>query len=162
MKFLNHDINRTLLGLIIFFLIFFIVSSIYYEISLKKILNNKNGAGLNENRITAQLILESLNERLNDSDRMKKIALIDKEWLEEKYENLLIQNEALSKEKISLKEEINLLKSQLEYQKVKLEGPSSQFMLIQGKNQQIRLLKEKTDALCLLLQSKNVSTDECS
>ena len=159
MKFLNHDINRTLLGLIIFFLIFFIISSLYYEISLKKILNNKNDVRLNQ--ITAQSILESLNERLNDSDRMKKIALIDKEWLEEKYENLLIQNEALSKEKISLKEEINLLKSQLEYQKIKLEGPSSQFMLIQGKNQQIRLLKEKTDALCLLLQSKNISTDEC-
>ena len=159
MKFLNHDINRTLLGLIIFFLIFFIISSLYYEISLKKILNNKNDVRLNQ--ITAQSILENLNEKLNDSDRMKKIALIDKEWLEEKYGDLRIKNEALSKEKISLKEEINLLKSQLEYQKVRLEGPSSQFMLIQGKNQQIRLLKEKIDALCLLLQSKNISTDEC-
>ena len=158
MKFLKHDINRTLLGLVAVFLVFFIVSSLYYEISLKKIvaLKTKNNYSLNE--ITVQAIME----RLNDSDRRKDIALIDKELLEERYVSILIENEGLVKEKIRLKEEIMLLKSQLEYQKVKLEGPTAQFMLIQNKNRQMRLSKEKIDALCFILKSKNISTDECS
>ncbi len=158
MKFLNHDINRTLLGLVISFLIFFIISSLYYEISLKRIasLNNENNESID--KITVNAIME----RLNDSDRVRASALIDKVFLEEKYASLMIENEALDKEKIRLKEEATFLKSQLEYQKVKLEGPVAQFMLIQDKNGQMRFLKEKIDTLCFLLKSKNVSTDECS
>ena len=157
MKFLNHDINRTLLGLIIFFLVFFIISSVYYEISLKKIINNKNNSNNKLDDITVQAILD----KLNDSDRLKETALIDKALLGEKYKDLFIQSEALNKEKAQLKEEITLLKSELEYQKVKLDGPLAQFRLIQDKNQQIRQLKEKIDALCLLLKSKEISTNEC-
>lgn len=166
MKFLKHDINKGLLALVIFFLVIFIVITVYYENNIKSILDNQQQTNQKISEITAGLILETLNksdilETLNKSDKLKEIALIDKAVLEEKYSDVLGQYEILKKEKLALTEEVNLLKSELEYQKFKLEGPVEQFRLIQDKNKIIRQLKEKIDATCFLLKYKNVSTNEC-
>ena len=156
MRFINHDINKALLGLNVVFLVFFIISNVYYESSIRQVTKAKNDEMLKA--ITFQAILE----KLNDSDRGKEMALLDRELLEQKYNDLYMQNELLAKEKQTLKEQATRLQSEIEYGKAKLEGPTAQFRLIQDKNQRIRLLKEKVQDICLLLQSNGISTDECS
>ena len=158
MKFLAKDVNKSLLVLMIFFLILFIAFTIYYEIALQNISAGKTDQDRKFSELTAQAILE----KLNKSTRLKEIALIDKALLEEKYNDLVAQNENLKKEKMALQEEITLLESQLEYHKVRLDGPVAQFRLIQNKNQQISQLKEKIDALCSMLKYNNLSEKECN
>ena len=158
MKFLAKDVNKSLLVLMIFFLILFIAFTIYYESALQNISAGKNDQDRKFSELTAQLIFE----KLNKSTRLKEIALIDKALLEEKYSDLVAQNENLKKEKMALREEITLLESQLEYHKVRLDGPVAQFRLIQNKNQQISQLKEKIGALCSVLKYNNLSEKECN
>ena len=158
MKFLAKDVNKSLLVLMIFLLVLFITFTVYYEYTLRNISAGQNEHDKKFSELTAQAIFE----KLNKSTRLKEIALIDKASLEEKYNDLAAQNENLKKEKITLQEEITLLKSQLEYQKVKLDGPVAQFRLIQDKNQQISQLKEKIDALCLRLKDSNSSDKDCN
>ncbi|MDP3765434.1 MAG: hypothetical protein Q8R04_02895 [Nanoarchaeota archaeon] len=157
MKFLAKDVNKSLLVLIIFFLILFITFTIYYESVLRNTSAEKSQYDKKFGELTSQLVLE----KLSKSAKLNEIALIDKTSLEEKYSDLAAQNENLKKEKMELQEEITLLKSELEYHKVKLDGPVAQFRLIQNKNQQISQLKEKIDALCSRLKYNNFSEKEC-
>lgn len=158
MKFLKKDINTSLLVLITFFLIMFIGFTIYYESALSYVVQRKN---INEEKlgeITAKMTLE----QLNNSDKLKKIALLDKTLLEQKYNELVVQSENMKKEEAALQDEITLLKSQIEYQKSKVDGPTAQFRLIQEKNEQIKKLNEKISALCLVLKSYNITNGQCS
>ena len=86
---------------------------------------------------------------------------MDKAALEDKYNDLVIRHESLKKEKMKLDDEIVLLKSELEYQKVKLDGPLSQMRLIQDKNGQIKELNYKIEILCSMLKNANFSAKEC-
>ena len=157
MKYIKKDVDRTLLVLLIFFLVLFLSFTVYYETTLRKTLSIKGES----DKILSEVTAQSIMEKLNATDRIRKYASIDREMLEEKYSDLLVQQENLEKEKTKLQEELILLKSQLEYQQVKIDGPVAQFKLIQEKNQQINELKEKIDALCLMLNSTNFSGKEC-
>ena len=157
MKFLKHDTNKKLLALIIFFLILFIVYTVYYETILRKVLTKKNEYDEKLSDFTTQAIIE----KLNKTDKLKEIAIIDKALLEERYYNLLIKNENLKKEKEALQNEVILLKSELEYNNAKLDGPTAQFRLIQDKNLQLRQLNDKISAICSRLQELNFSIKEC-
>ena len=157
MKYIKKDVDRTLLVLIIFFLVLFLFFTAYYEAALRKTLNLEGQNSRKLSEITAQSILE----KLNATDNVKKYALIDKAVLEEKYNELVIQHENLKKEKTKLEEELTLLKSQMEYQKAKIEGPVIQFRLIQEKNEEIKELKNKIDALCSMLKEDGSSVAEC-
>lgn len=157
MEYIKKDTDRNLIVLIIFFLILFISFTVYYEselrgISVKKWQNDKQ-----IEEVTAQVMLE----KLNSTERLNKLALIDKEFLEEKYSDLVVQHENLKKENSGLQEELTLMKSELEYQKVKIDGPVAQFRLIQDKNEQIKQLKEKISALCQSLKENNISDEGC-
>lgn len=157
MKIIPRDVNKWLLVLIIIFLVIFTYFTVYYENTLRNIIYEKN---LNEekfSKITAQLILE----KLNKTDKLNEIALIDKAVLEERYNDLIIQNQKLKNEIITLKNEITLLKSQSEYHQVKIDGPVAQFRLIQKKNDEIKTLKELINTICQTLQLKNISMKEC-
>ena len=157
MKFLTKDVNKSLLVLIAFFLVLFIVFTVYYQIELRNVVIKKNEYDEKIGMVTAQLIAQ----KLNKSNNLKEIALMDKVVLENKYSELAAQNEELNNEKEALVHEITLLKSEIEYQKASIDGPVAQFRLIQEKNQQISQLKKKIEELCLYFRQKNVSMNEC-
>ena len=157
MKFLTKDVNKSLLVMITFFLILFIAFTVYYQTQLRGVVSEKNKYDEKLGAITAQLIVQ----KLNKSNRLKEIALMDKVVLEDKYNELAAKNEQLQSETQSLKKEITILDSEIEYQKVKIDGPVAQFRLIQEKNQQIKQLKEIIDGICIYLKQKNMSVNGC-
>ena len=145
------------MALIALFLVFFIAYTIYYAVTLRNVLSTREEYDKKAGDFTANAILE----KLNNTDKLKEIALIDKALLEERYYNLLVKSENLKKEKEALQNEITTLKSQLEYKDVKSEGPVAQFRLIQGKNREIAELKEKAGALCSKLKDYGISAEDC-
>ena len=157
MNFLKKDINRRLLVLIVFFLVIFIGFTVYYEYAIRKILNAKSQTDELLGGLAGNLILQ----KLNQTDKLKEIALLDKAVLEDKYNQLSSQNENLKKEKDNLQQQIIVLKSEIEYNKVKLEGPVVQFRMIQDKNQQIAELKKIIDLICSKINN-TVYLKECS
>ena len=157
MKFLTKDVNKSLLVMITFFLILFAAFTVYYQTELRGVVSEKNKYDEKIGAITAQLIIQ----KLNKSDSLKETAMIDKIVLEDKYNELAAKNEQLQSETQSLKKEITVLDSEIEYQKVKIDGPVAQFRLIQEKNQQIKQLKEIIDGICIYLKQKNMSVNGC-
>lgn len=157
MAFLKKDFNRRLLVLIVAFLVIFIGFTVYYQYNISKVLNAKSETEQLLGGLTGNAILE----RLNQTDKLKEIAILDKAVLENKYSQLLVQNENLKKERDALQEQVLVLKSEIEYNDVKLDGPVAQFRLIQEKNKQILGLKKKIDAICAKLNS-SISIRECS
>ena len=157
MKFLTKDVNKSLLVMITFFLILFAAFTVYYQTQLRGVVSEKNKYDEKIGAITAQLIIQ----KLNKSDSLKETAMIDKIVLEDKYNELAAKNEQLQSETQSLKKEITVLDSEIEYQKVKIDGPVAQFRLIQEKNQQIKQLKEIIDGICIYLKQKNMSVNGC-
>ncbi|MEK6892201.1 MAG: hypothetical protein AABX25_03380 [Nanoarchaeota archaeon] len=158
MKFLKKDINRRLLVLIVFFLVIFIGFTVYYEYTIKKVLNAKSQT----DDLLVGVTGNSLLQKLNQTDKLKEIALLDKAVLEDKYNQLSAQNENLKKEKENLEQEIIVLKSEIEYNDVKMDGPVEQFRLIQNRNKQISELKKIIDSICSRLNSSSVFIKECS
>lgn len=158
MKFLTKDVNKSLLVLITFFLVLFIAFTVYYQTSLKGIVKEKNNYDEKLGMITAQLIAQ----KLNKSNNLKDMALIDKAVLEDRYNEIAAQKAKLENDKEALSNEIILLKSEIEYQKVKADGPVAQFRLIQDKNEQISQLKEKLNGLCLQIRRYNLSAVACT
>ena len=158
MNFLKKDINRRLLVLIVFFLVIFIGFTVYYEYTIKKVLSAKSQ--------TDDLLLgvtgNSLLQKLNQTGKLNEIAMLDKAVLENKYNQLAAQNDNLKKEKENLEQQTIVLKSEIEYNDVKLDGPVAQFRLIQDKNQQISELKKIIDSICSKLKNSSVFIRECS
>ncbi|MAG91615.1 hypothetical protein CMO83_02985 [Candidatus Woesearchaeota archaeon] len=158
LNFLTKDVDKNLLILITFFLILFIVFTVYYESNLRNLLDEKKQNDELLGEITARAVMDKLNESVSS----KELALIDKAVLEEKYSELLVQFEVLNKEKEKLQKELTLAKSSLEYQEVKIDGPVAQFRLIQSKNEQINGLKAQIEAICKELAEDDVSVEGCS
>ena len=158
MRFLTKDVNRSLLALIIFFLILFIGFTVYSTSVLRGTAEEKYAYDEKLGRITADIILE----KLNKSNSLKDLALIDKTVLEYKYNELFSQYNWLNEQKEALEEEINTLKSQIEYANIRIEGPIAQFRLIQQKNKEISDLKEALQALCSKIEEINISTKGCN
>ena len=144
--------------MIVFFLVIFIGFTVYYEYTIKKVLNAKSQTDDLLIGVTGNSILQ----KLNQTDKLKEIALLDKAVLENKYTQLLSQNENLKKEKENLEQQIIVLKSEIEYNDVKLDGPVAQFRLIQDKNQQISELNKIIDSICSKLKNSSVFIKECS
>ena len=158
MKFLKKDINRRLLVLIVFFLVIFIGFTVYYEYTIKKVLSAKSQT----DGLLVGVTGNSLLQKLNQTGKLNEIAMLDKAVLEDKYNQMSAQNENLKKEKENLEQQIIVLKSEIEYNDVKLDGPVAQFRLIQDKNQQISELKKIIDSICSRLNSSSVFIKECS
>jgi len=158
MKFLTKDVNKSLLILVIFFLILFIVFTAYYENSLRILLNRYN----KDQEIFGELTANAVIEELNRTSNLKENAQKYKEYLENRYSELSIMNENLKNEKDNLKDELGLIKSSIEYQKAKEIRPTQQFLLYQIKVEEIGKLKKKIDALCLSLKNNNLSEKECN
>src|SRR3989344_3764122 len=129
MRFLTKDVNRSLLVLIIFFLVLFIGFTVYSTSVLRGTAEEKYVYDEKIGKITADIILE----KLNKSNSLKDMALIDKTVLENKYSELFNQYNTLNEQKETLEKEINTLKSQIEYTSISTEGPVEQFRLIQQK-----------------------------
>ena len=157
MRFLKKDVNTSLIVLIIFFLVMFIGFTIYYESTLRDVLHIKSQSEQQLTQMTASLVLD----KFNNSDNLRKLALVDKALLEQKYNDLEKQNNQLNDEKSALQREITLLNSEIEYQKVKLDGPVAQFRLIQEKNGQIMQLQDKINVICMQLKQNNISVNGC-
>lgn len=157
MHFLKKDVNRRLLALIIFFLVIFIGFTVYYETTLRYVLAEKN----RNEQLFGEFAGRAIMENLNNSNRVKELALMDKAVLDDKYTELQAQYDILKQDNSALTEQIVVLNSQLEYNKVKSDGPVAQFRLIQEKNEQLLALKEKLSALCTKLESANISDKTC-
>ena len=157
MRFLTKDVNRSLLVLIVFFLIIFIGFTVYSTYVLRGTSEEKYVYDEKLGKITADIILENLNK----SNSLKDMALIDKAVLENKYNELSSQYNQLNEQKDALEEEVITLKSQNEYANTRPEGPVAQFRLIQEKNKEINELKKTIEALCSRLNENNISVKEC-
>ena len=158
MNFLKKDINRRLLVLIVFFLVIFIGFTVYYEYTIKKVLSAKSQTDDLLVGVTGNYLLQ----KLNQTGKLNEIAMLDKAVLENKYNQLAAQNDNLKKEKENLEQQTIVLKSEIEYNDVKLDGPVAQFRLIQDKNQQISELKKIIDSICSKLKNSSVFIRECS
>ena len=158
MRFLTKDVNKELLVIIIFFLVLFIGFTVYSTSVLRGTAEEKYIYDEKLGKITAQIILE----KLNQSDNLRNLALVDKAVLEHKYNELLANYNSLNEQKEDLEGEINTLKSQIEYSNMRIEGPVEQFRLIQQKNKEISDLKEALQALCLKLEESSISAEECN
>ena len=152
MKFIQKDINKRLLIFVIVLLVLLTAFTIYYTITFTNLLNryNKNQEIFGE--ITANALIDQFN---------KTSVQTYKDYLERKYDDLNTMNKNLQNEIISLKYQILILKSQVEYQKAKDAGPTEQFRLFQSKNDEIGRLNDKVKELCNELAANNISNKEC-
>lgn len=157
MRVLRRDVNNSLLVLIAFFLILFIVSTIYYETILRKISGEKDENDKIISEITASMVLE----KLNNSDKSGQLAMVDKAVLEDKYNKLVAYAESLEQEKERLGQEIIVLNSKIEYNDARMEGPVGQFRAIQAKNEEIEKLKGTIISLCGVFRKNNMTVNEC-
>lgn len=157
MKFLTKDVNKSLLVLVIFFLILFIVFTAYYENSLRGILNRYNKDQEIFGGLTANAVIEEFNKTSNLKENVQKY----KEYLENRYDELSMMNENLKSENENLKAELGLIKSSIEYQKAKEIRPTQQFLLYQSKVEEIGRLKKRINELCLEFKALNVTRREC-
>ena len=159
MRFIKKDINKSLLVFIVVLIVLLVGSATYYALSFSSLLSryNKNQKAFSE--LTANAVLDSA-----DILSVQKY----RENLEKRYDYLSVQNSDLGTLNAKLKLEIGdlnsqiiLLKSQIEYQKAKDIGPTEQFRLFQGKNEEIKDLKSKISAICSEIESKNITIKEC-
>ncbi len=159
MKFIKRDVNKRLLIFIAVLIMLLAGSTIYYAVTYTNLLNryNKNQKVFGE--LTANAVMDTA-----DIMSVQKY----KENLEKRYDYLSTQNSDLSTFNTQLKAEITglksqlaLLKSQIEYQKAKDIGPTEQFRLFQGKNDQISKLKEKIKNVCSEFEARNITSKEC-
>ena len=157
MRVLRRDVNNSLLILIAFFLILFIVSTIYYETILRKISGEKDENDKIISEITASMVLG----KLNNSEKSSQLAMVDKAVLEDKYNKLVAYSESLEQEMERLGQEIIVLNSRIEYNDARMEGPVGQFRTIQAKNQEIEKLKAIIISLCDVFRKNNMTVNEC-
>ena len=153
MKFIQKDINKRLLVLVIVLLVLLTSFNIYYTITYTNLLNRYNKIQEIFGELTANAIIDQFN---------KTSVQTYKDYLERKYDDLSTVNKKLRDEVINLKSEIIILKSQLEYQKAKDVGPTEQFRLFQSKNDEINKLKDKISNVCSELQAHNISSKDCA
>lgn len=157
MKFINKDIDKRLLVLVVTLLVLLASLTIYYELTFTELLNKYNKNQEIFGGLTADAIIEDVNKTSN----LKENVLRYKAYLEKRYDDLNTLNKNLKKEIESLKEELTLVKSQIEYQKAKEIGPTEQFRLFQSKNIEVKKLKEKIKEFCKKLQAYNITESYC-
>ena len=147
-----------LLLLIIALVLIFSWSTAYYENALKNVSMqyNKNMEKLQE--ATGNVIVEKANETIQLKETYEK----DKEFFEQKYYDLSIENEELKREKEGMQAELNSVKSELEDAKNKFDILQSHFQQVQNSlikaNEQISSLIYRNQELCRKLKEKG---EEC-
>ncbi len=158
MKFIKKDMNRRLLVLIIFFLVIFIVFTVYATQKLRLVLANRGTYDKNAAKFTAQAIFEQLNK----TNKSLELAVIDKAVLESKLNEAIQENEKLHKMVKEYGGQVLLLKAQIEYYGLKSwDDSSAQFTAYYRKMEEINQLKEQIKSLCLVIKSSNATAGEC-
>ena len=157
-KFIQKDINRRLLILVLVLLVLYSATTIYYETRLSKIMNQYKS----EQQIFGGLSPNAVLQELNNTSDLRENVQKYKEYLGKKYDDLNTVNNNLKKEIESLQAEMRLIKSQIEYQKAKDLGPTEQFRLFQSKTEEIVKLKETIKKLCSDIKSYNITDLQCT
>ena len=157
MKFIQKDVDKRLLFLVIVLLILLTSVIIYYEVTLRslKYRYNKN------QEIFGGLTANAIREETNKTSSLKEMVGKYKEYLEKKYDDLSMLNKNLKNQIEELNAELTLVKSQVEYQKAKEVGPTENFRLFQNKNEEISKLKEKVKELCSEFEVSNITSKGC-
>ncbi|MBI2660510.1 hypothetical protein HYX07_05080 [Candidatus Woesearchaeota archaeon] len=153
MGIIRRDINKTLVISVIVLSIIIVSIITFYEIRLMNVVLGYNQHIQLYNWATANAIV--------DLNRTIDLKNADRKYLEMKYSQLAAQNSKLLDDIENLRSQLILAKSTMEYQKARDGGPVAQFRMMQSKNTEISELKEKLDALCLMLNSNNLSAGEC-
>ena len=157
MKFIKKDIDKRLLVLVIVLLVLLASLTIYYEAAFHKLLTRYN----KNQKIFGDLTADAIIEEFNKTSSIKENILTYKSYLEKKYDELDTLNKNLKNQVESLKSELSLVKSQMDYQRAKEAGPTEQFRLFQGKNDKITKLNAKIRELCSKLGAYNISDRDC-
>ncbi|MBI1935243.1 hypothetical protein HYS31_02280 [Candidatus Woesearchaeota archaeon] len=153
---IKKDVDKRLLILVIVLLVLFISSGIYFEVAYSRILGKYNSNQEIVNEITANGVLDT-----NKTVNLKENILQYKEYLDARYDQLSTVNKELKEEIESLQNELKLVKSQIDYQKAKEVGPTSQFMLFQKKVEEVSQLKKAIQELCEKIKPYNISDGNC-
>ena len=103
---LKKDIDLRLLFLVLSVLLVFVVSSIYYHLSLNSMQKDYDGKVARLEEIETQLILQD--KRLRELTRTKNAVVEDKESLEINYDSMKNEYQFLKLEKEVLAEEMGL------------------------------------------------------
>jgi len=157
-KFIQKDIDRRLLFLIIIIIILFAGVTIYYEVTLNDAVSKYKKSQQAFGGLTADAVLEQLNATSQVKEGIRKY----KGFLEKKYDDLDTINKNFQNQIENLKAELAIVKSQVEYQKARDMGPTEQFRLFQRKNEEIDKLKKKISELCSEFESNHISDAYCS
>lgn len=154
---IKRDMDKSLLLSVMVLLLLLAAVTTYYEITVRKlsIKYNKN------QEIFGELTANAIIEESNKTSSIKENVLKYKEHLEKRYDSLNTMNAAFQAEIDNLQAELTLIKSQIEYKKAKDIGPTENFRLFQGKNEEINKLREKVSELCSELASLNISSNGC-
>ena len=102
---LKKDIDLRLLFLVLSVLLIFVVSSIYYHISLNNIQNNYDEKVARLEEIEKRLIIQD--KRLKELTKVKNVVEEDKESLEKNYDSMKNENNVLRLEKEYLVEKLD-------------------------------------------------------
>ena len=157
MKFIQRDVNKRLIFLVVLLLVLLTVSTIYYGFTLKNLLDRYNKDQEIFGKITSNTVINDL----NTSSNLQKKVKVYKEYIENRYDELNTLNNNLKNEVERLKAELNLVNSQIEYQKAKEIGPTENFRLFQSKNDEINKLRGQVKGLCSQLETHNISNKDC-
>ena len=157
MKFIQRDVNKRLLFLVILLLVLLAMSTIYYVFKLKSLSDRYS----KDQEIFGEITSNAVINDLNTSSNLQKKVKVYKEYIENRYDELNTLNKNLKNEVESLKAELSLVKSQIEYQKAKDIGPTENFRLFQNKNDKINKLREQVKELCSEIEAHNISNKDC-
>lgn len=157
MKFMQRDVDKRLLFLVISLLMLLVIIVIYYEINLNGITDKYN----KYQKIFGGLTADAMIEEFNRTSSLKESVRKYKEYLEKRYDEMDTINKNLKNEIENLKAELTLVKSQIEYQKAKEIGPTEHFRLFQNKNEEIANLKKAIKGICEKLFALNASDRDC-
>ena len=95
----KKDINKILLYLIAIHILLFTGFSVYYQASLRELSYETNISKSRINEMTDRMVSEQLNETL----KLREFAQRDRQTFEQKYYDVLSENEKLIKENSRLK-----------------------------------------------------------
>lgn len=158
---IKKDINKILLFLTIVPILLFLSFSIYYENKLKNISIEYNKSQEKLKETAGNAVLEISNETFQLKESFQK----DKEFFEEKYNNLNSENEELKRQRDMLQSQLNSMKSELEDINDKFNILQSRFQEVQNTlikaNEQISSLTARVNELCRKLKEAGGDDEKC-
>lgn len=161
MKFIQKDINKTLLYLLLIPLILSILVAVYYQYKFKNVSVEYDKDKEELEVFTGRIVLEQLNKTISDQVTAQK----GKELLEQWYSNLKAENEELKKQLEHLKNESSEFDFGANAQNIDLRKLHNRITMLQKTltdvNVQIAEIAVKIRELCEETKSAGQKNEKC-